>query len=245
MHVDQVMDRLREATTEAEAAMIMRLREDNEGSASASADQELDIAVDPLWSLLRRRLDDWKVFTRAGLDFLEHDLEAPPEVDLDTLRTKAARAQEISERLFGTEGLSFVQQPYTEQAQLMANVLGLIDADKLGEEIIELTGPELLSMLRRCQLRYESMIQARAIRLGGSAADLRVLRGRLRRLIVRYAGAVITLLDESEPETLQVVEAALLPMLTIRAVATREVAESEVAAEIVAAVDDANAASST
>lgn len=85
-------------------------------------------------------------------------------------------------------------------------------------------------MLRRCQVRYEAMVQARAVRLGGASANLRVFWMRLRQLIVRYAGAVITMLDESKPETLEVVEAALLPMLTIRAVQTRAVTH-EVEAE--------------
>ncbi|PRP95508.1 hypothetical protein ENSA5_38610 [Enhygromyxa salina] len=218
-HVDKVKGLMRDTSDDAEDAMIVRLREDNEGS--ASADQTLDIAVDPLWSLIRRRLDDWGVYMREGLNFVEDDPDAPPEVDIEELRDKATRARKISERLFGVGRLNFIQRPYAEQAQLMANVLGLIDTDKLEEDIIELTGPELLPMLRRCQVRYEGMVQARAMRIDGSAADLRTLRGRLRRLIVRYAGAVITMLDESEPETLDVVETALMPMLTIRPVPAR------------------------
>lgn len=228
-HVEQVKDLLHDASEEAEDAMIVRLREDNEGG--ANADQTLDIAVDPLWSLLRRRLADWGVYVREGLDFLEDDPEAPPDVDIEELRDKATRARKISERLFGNGGLTFVQRPYPEQAQLMANVLGLIDTDKLEEEIVELTGPELLPMLRHCQIRYEHMVQARAMRLNGSAADLRTLRARLRRLIIRYAGAVITMLDESEPESLDVVESALLPMLTIRPVTPR-VSAAEVEVEV-------------
>jgi hypothetical protein len=213
-HVESLVKQLDKTATQAELAMIVRLREDNEGD--GPADLALDNVVDPLWSLLRQRLGGWAVYARGGLDFLEHADDLPLELDIETLRDKTARASEISERLFGRDGLRFVQRPYAEQAQHMANVLGLIDTDELGEELIELTGPELLPMLRHCQARYERMVQARSVRDIGSAADLRTLRDRLRRLVIRYAGAVITMLDESAPETRDIVEAALMPMLTIR-----------------------------
>ena len=113
--------------------------------------------------------------------------------------------------------MKFTHRPYVEQAQLMDNVLGLIDTDGLADEIVELTGPELLPILRLCQVRYERMVQGRAMRENDPIPDFRLQRSRLRRLIVRYAGAVMTMLDEDKPETLELVTDALMPMLTIRA----------------------------
>ena len=42
------------------------------------------------------------------------------------------------------------------------------------------------------------------------------MRSQLRRYIIRYAGAVTTMLDDTKPETLDMVEHALKPMLTMR-----------------------------
>jgi hypothetical protein len=204
---------LSNTAVEAETAMIVRLREDNQGA--ATSDLAFDHAVDTLWSLLRDRLSGWIVYGRSALDYLDADVNTPAEVDIAKLRSKATRAEQIGERLFGSEGLKFLVRPYVEQSQLMANVLGLIDADNLEADLLELTGPELLPLLRHCQTRYEAMVQARAMREAGSGTDLRVLRGQLRRFISRYAGAVISMLDESAPETLSVVETALMPMITI------------------------------
>jgi hypothetical protein len=198
---------------EAEAAMIVRLREDNQGA--ATSDSAFDHTVGMLWSLLRDRLSGWAVYGRPALEFLDADVNAPIEVDIVKLRSLAKRAQEIGERLFGGEALLFLMRPYVEQSQLMANLLGLIDADELEGDLLALTGPELLPLLRHCQVRYEAMVHARAMNEAGSSTDLRVLRGQLRRFISRYAGAVINMLDESAPETLNVVETALMPLLTI------------------------------
>jgi hypothetical protein len=228
---------LKNTTAEAEAAMIIRLREDNQGA--ATTDILFDGTVDSLWSLLRDRLAGWTVYGRSALDFLDEDPSAPIEVDITKLRGKAARAEDIGARLFGIEGLKFLLRPFIEQSQLMANVLGLIDADKLEADVLELTGPELLPLLRHCQRRYEAMVQSRAMREGGSSTDLRLHRTNLRRYIARYATAVLNMLDETDPEhTLEIVETALMPMLTIAPVIASSPAELAAPEPVAEAVVD-------
>jgi hypothetical protein len=88
-------DPFQSTTAEAEAAMIIRLREDNQGA--ATTDILFDGTVDSLWSLLRDRLAGWTVYGRSALDFLDQDPSAPSRS-----RGRAARVvfspREASER---------------------------------------------------------------------------------------------------------------------------------------------------
>ena len=79
------------------------------------------------------------------------------------------------------------------------------------------------------------MVNALSIRELGSAADLRGMRAQLRRYITRYAGAVVTMLDDNVPETLDIVESALKPLLTMRA--SRSSTAPETADEVPAEPD--------
>jgi hypothetical protein len=52
-------------------------------------------------------------------------------------------------------------------------------------------------------------------------------RSKLRRMISAYNTAVLTMLDEQEPETLDVVVAALRPMVRIREILSQRAGQSE------------------
>jgi hypothetical protein len=197
---------------ESEAAMVVRLRESNE--ASLTADLDLDNALDGLWSLLRDRMVGWARFERAGLDALLDDDELA--VDFEAVRAKATRARELAGQLFGEGSLDMLSRTYPEQSQLMANLLGLIKTDELEDELLELGGEELLPIIQRCQTLYEAMVDRRSGKDTTSRADLRSLRAKLQRKIVRYNTLVLTLLDEAKPETQQLIEDALQPMITLR-----------------------------
>lgn len=215
MQVVQLASLLDHVLANAEDALVVRLRESNEGS--SSADVEFDHAVDGLWSLLRARVLGWVAYKHDGLAFLTDSQELENQgIDYDDLRERGLRGKQLGERLFGDDGLKMLQLKLSDQARAMATVHGLIEADELEKLVLELGGDELLPILRVCQARYEAMVQARALGEASSAADLRQLRGRLRRVIARYNGAVITMLDDSAPETLELVEAALEPMITVR-----------------------------
>jgi hypothetical protein len=198
---------MRECVDESEAAMVIRLREDNE--ASVSADLELDNALDGLWALLRDRLRGWARYERPGLNVLIDDDKLL--VDFEAVRAKATRARELSVQLFGEGALDMLNRSYPEQSQLMANLLGLIASDDLEDELLDLAGEELLPIIARCQQLYEAMVDRRSGKDTTTRADLRTLRFKLQRRIVRYNALVLTMLDESKPETRDLVEAALQP----------------------------------
>lgn len=204
---------MRAAAAEAEAAMVIRLRETNEGRLIAAL--QLDNAVDGLWSLCRERTNGWQRYDRPGLDFLVDDDEL--EVDFEAVRETAARAAELSTKIFGEGAMEMLSKPYPEQSQLMANVLGLIDTDGFSKDLLEITGDELLPIIRRCQAQYEAMVDSRSSLEPASRADLRAHRARLQRYIVRYSTLVLTLMSEDKPATRELVETALEPMITLRA----------------------------
>lgn len=197
---------------EAEAAMVVRLRESNE--AGLTADLNLDNAVDGLWALLRERLRGWNRYERPGLDALLHDKALT--IDFEEVRSKAARANELATRLFGEGTRDMLSRQWPEQSQLMANVLRLVETDKLGDGLLELGGEELLPILVHCQTLYAAMVDRRTSQTTGSQADLRGLRAKLQRAIVRHNGLVMTLMTPSKPETRDMVEHALEPMITLR-----------------------------
>ena len=205
-YVDGARAKMVESASEAEAAMIAKLRA--RGTDSLVADLALDAAVDELWTLLHQRIHGWTLFERASLDFL---LDA--DLNFEQARAKAKRASALSERLFGEGDLAMLGRNYTEQAQLMRHLLGRIETEGLAADIDALAGPELLPMLRASQSEYEAMIIRRDTQAPAPGSDLRALRTRLRRRVLTYAALVLTMLDESQPKLEQLVADALEPMI--------------------------------
>lgn len=72
-----------------------------------------------------------------------------------------------------------------------------------------------------CQARYEAMVKARMSRADRKTVHFGLLGGKLRRLLARYVNAVLTLLDEDEPESLSLVLAALHPIEVLRTQSSR------------------------
>lgn len=177
--------------------------------------QLFDRALDVLWYAFEYRLGSYEIYAHEGLDLLPAPLEE--QVKLEQLRSRAARAAELHARLFGDGGVEFVRRPYFEQAESMATVLRLIDEDELGEELEELVGPELLRLLRACQIHYEDLLDARFARQRGVSENLRVHGNRLRRLLHRYRNALVGWVDEDDPASVEIAWVALQPLLTLRA----------------------------
>lgn len=96
----------------------------------------------------------------------------------------------------------------------------MIDKEDLAPEIDALTGPETLILLRTCQPHYESMVEARLTRDGRKSDDLGRVRGKVLRAVARYTNAVLSMLDERKPETLELVLTALRPLEALRAATT-------------------------
>lgn len=220
--IDRIAGKLEQLVSEGETMLTTRRRE------SAPTDHSLEMLLDPLadslWSTLRTRLDGWGVFEHRGMTGVlqGHGKRSAIAVALARARKQAVHARELSSRLFGAEGLAFIRLPYPAQARSMASILRLIEEDGLAPAIDELAGPELMVALVACQAQYEAMVKARMSRTDRKSGHFGVLAGKLRRLLARYVNAVLTLLDEDEPESLDLVLAALQPIEFHRAQMSRE-----------------------
>ena len=184
-----------------------------------AAEVSFDGCTDGLWGVLRNRLEALSGFEHDGLARVAegHGKRSPVALAVAAAKDKAARARKLSTKLFGTDGLAFTRTQYPEQAQAMASILRVIDKEDLAAEIDALTGPETLILLRACQPHYESMVEARLTRDGRKSDDLGRVRGKVMRAVARYTNAVLTMLDERKPETLELVLTALRPLEALRA----------------------------
>jgi len=219
--VDRIADKLDRLVSEGETMLTTRRRESI--PMDLSLEVLFDALADSLWSTLRTRLDGWGVFEHRGMAGMlqAHGKRSATAVALARARKQAERAREVSGRLFGAEGLAFIRLPYPAQARSMASILRLIEEDSLAPVIDELAGPELMVALVACQVQYEAMVKTRMSRTERKSGHFGVLVGKLRRLLARYVNAVLTLLDEDEPESLEVVLGALQPIEVHRAQLSR------------------------
>lgn len=238
--IDRIADKLEQVVSDGEVMLTMRRRE--AAPTDHFSEVLLDALTDSLWSTLRTRLDGWSVFEhRAMAGVLQaHAKRSATGVALALARKKAERARDVSGRLFGAEGLAFIRLPYPAQARSMASILRLIEEDGLTPAIDELAGPELMVGLIACQAQYEAMVTARMSRSDRKSGHFGVLGGKLRRLLARYVNAVLTLLDEDEPESLAVVLTALQPIAVFRAQGSRGASRPEAVVVEPTADDEAN-----
>jgi hypothetical protein len=229
--LDRIADKLALLVAEGEAMLTARRRESV--PTDHSFELWLDALADSLWSLLRNRLDGWGAFERRAMASLlqAHAKRSAIAIALSLACKKAERARALSTRLFGAEGLAFIRLPYPAQARSMASLLRLIEEDRLASDIDELAGPEVMIALVACQGQYEAMVKDRMSRAERRSAHFGILGGKLRRLLARYVNAVLTLLDEDDPESLDVVVTALQPIEVLRTQLGRGVSRSQAEAE--------------
>jgi hypothetical protein len=175
---------------------------------------ELDEFVDSLWIDLHARLESWATFEHPGLRVLAST--GPATVDYGRYIDRAEQAREIMQRLFGAGGTSFVARGYREQAAAMGRILAAIDKYELADKIRTLVGPDLLPILRDAQARYTEMVRARGDREQNLGISLRTLAAQMRWRINLYVVHVLSLLDRSKPQTLDVVRNALQPIVEFR-----------------------------
>ena len=110
------------------------------------------------------------------------------------MRERAAQALELGRKLFGDGSLEMLGKPFPQQSQWMANLMRLIEEDQHGPAMLDLCGDELLPILQRCQVEYAAMVDCRSGAESGSRTDLRSLRVKLGRSIVRYSTLTLTLI---------------------------------------------------
>ncbi|MEX1366312.1 MAG: hypothetical protein AB1Z98_24520 [Nannocystaceae bacterium] len=215
--IDRTATALDQMIAEVEDGLTIRRRES--APTDPSDDLALDGSADALWAVVRNGLEALASFDHPGLEVVlaKHGKRSAVATAVHRGQQLAARARALSGRLLGTEGLAFTQRSYPEQAESMGEILRLIDQDGLADELDALLGPHLLVALRACQAEYEAMVEIRLSRDDRKSTDLARLRGRLQRAISRYCSAVLTLLDEDQPDTLTQVLTVLRPIDVYRA----------------------------
>jgi hypothetical protein len=241
--VDRIAGKLDGLVSEGEAMLTIRRRESI--PLDHSFEVLLDALADSLWSTLRTRLDGWSVYEHRAMASVQHAYgkRSAVAVALARARSQAARAREVSGHLFGAQGLAFIRLPYPAQARSMASLLRLIHEDGLAPAIDELAGREMMVALTACQAQYEAMVRTRMSRTDRRSGHFGVLIAKLRRLLARYVNAVLTLLDEDEPESLELVLAVLRPIEVHRAQLGREASRAGASVVEPKEDDEANEAS--
>lgn len=172
-----------------------------------------DNAVDRFWVALRRQCSLYMIYAHEGLDMLSDEEQA--QIDLADKREKAELARELDKHLFGIDGLKFLGKPWNEQVVLMGSRLAFIAASDKVSAFEAVIGPDLLNTLNVLQGRYEAMVRDRSSR-DDEGANIKALRHTLQRHISLYASAVLSLLDDDEPDSIEMVLDALRPMVNAR-----------------------------
>lgn len=226
-HVLRTRERLRAVVLEGREALTIRLRE--RPPAYTKDEVALDTAADALWATLRSRLEAWRAFEHAALGATKGAASRRNRTAtmLAGAAKKAERARCLLERIYGPRGLAFLQTSYFEQCEAMSALLRLIEEDDLTADLTELAGEEWMVALTLVQGRYEAMVQKRMGRSRGNSGDLNRLRLRLHRSILRYNTAILTMLDEDDPESLEIVTEALRPLAIVRDRKRKRVRSSE------------------
>src|SRR5690554_519607 len=172
-----------------------------------------DFAYDRFWNAAEHQCDCHINYRHEGLDMLSD--EQKQQMGFEHKRELAEHAAELHQHLF-SDGRSFLGKPFPQQVALTGSRLEFIKTAPNSAAYIEIIGKGLFTTLQVMQAGYEDMVRSRAAR-SDTSADLRVLRLHLARLITRYNGAVITtMLDDEEPETWELVQTILRPMITSR-----------------------------
>lgn len=190
--VKKAHKKLIQVAKEARTAWAERQRETNQFSEQDR--RLLDQEADNSWSGLRHRL--------LGYTLL------PPDSF-----SKSQRASELLLKLFGSSGLSFLNEPYPVQSATMLTMLERIELDRLDKEIDALCGPEFMQHLRSVIPRYQKMAQSFLQPTQGSTVDLREHMRALSSAMFNYTTKIIAMLeDDDDQEMIVVIQTALAPM---------------------------------
>lgn len=208
-YVEKDTKKLELAIENAEAQFAER----HDAGADLGLERSFDVLVDRIWVALRSRLQFWLNYDHEGIELFSDDER--DELELAEARELAVVAAELLARVFG-EGVEFLRLPYPRQAAEMASRLRYIETHGYGAVFEELVGARPAAFVKVCQRRYEAMVEQRDARPDGVTINLRLLRDDVKRAIERYANAVLTLIDDDDPEQSQAVLAALHPLIAVR-----------------------------
>jgi hypothetical protein len=209
-HVEKAAKRMLETASEIKQVLITRLEL---AGINLRAEMSFDNACDRFWVSVRHRFLYWMNYDHEGLDLLNEDEQG--KIELDDKLEKAELARELDKHLFGIDGLKFLGKPFNQQVALMASRLSFVAANDKFSDYEEVIGPDLLNTLNVLQGRYERMVHDRSSR-DDDGAGLRELRHTLQRRIALYTNAMLTMIDEEDPDSVELVLAALRPMINAR-----------------------------
>lgn len=216
--VQTAIDKLTQEVQDTEAALTVRHRELDPGD--PVLDTRLDAAIDNTWTAFRDRIQSWLAFETLDQVLNDRNTEGVPQ-EIITGAERAERARRLLNRLFLSEGLTFLRQSYTAQVERMGAILRVIEEDGLADDIDDLAGFEVLPTLTFLQTQYQAMVEERLLRDNRLTHDLGQVRGRLQRAIGRYSTSVLSMLDEDQPSSLELVVNTLRPIETFRAAQSR------------------------
>lgn len=220
-HVEKAGKRMLNTANEIKQVLITRVEL---AGLNLGMQVSFDGVCDRFWVATRQLFLYWMNYLHEGLDLLSDDEQ--DKINLDDKREKAELARELDKHLFGIDGLSFLRKPFNQQVALMASRLSFIAASEKFSGYEEVIGADLLNTLNVLQGRYEAMVRGRSS-YEDEGGNLRLLRHTLQRHISLYAGAVLTMLDEDDPKSIEIVFAALRPMVNVRVRRGRPEVENE------------------
>ena len=186
--VKKARKKLAQVTDAARAAFNQRKQQ--LGKVSDASVQLLDQEADWSWAALRMRLQAYALLPAARYPL-------------------APRAAELVTVLFGAEGLEFLKFPYPEQLASMGSLLERITDEGLAKEIDALAGKEFLAQARDVQPRYDAMVKLMLQRDESTGESLLDHVHAMQSAIVTYANKVTALVDDDEPETVEMARKAL------------------------------------
>jgi len=100
--------------------------------------------------------------------------------------------------------------------ELFTALVRLLQQDELVSGLEELVGPQLVRAIIDVQPMYEKMVADRLADPDDELASLSEIQRQLRKRIADYSTQVLAMVDEDEPESLDIVVTALRPIVTLR-----------------------------
>ena len=209
LQVEKTAKKMYEAASELKQVFITRVEL---AGINMRMRTQFDTVSDRFWFVTRQQVLHWANYAHEGMDMLSDEEKA--KIDHADKLEKAEVARELDKHLF-SDGLKFLAKPFNQQVTLMASRLSFIAASNKFSAYQEVIGADLLNTLNVLQGRYETMVRERNMQ-EDEGAEVKRLRHKLQRRITLYANAVLAMLDEDDPASIDVVLDALRPMVNIR-----------------------------
>ena len=204
-----VLDEVIETSTQ---AFVDRYREF--GPTVAAEDNEDDGLADALLFVHRDRLENWQTFDRPAMHRLA-STQTPDGFDYAARIDKARVAKRVATLLFG-QGMDLTRLPFPEQAEHMRRITRMIEQEGLADALAELVGEDFTAALADASLRYQAMIERRAMRERGASINMREVNVALQQAIQDYMISLLSMIRDDDPDNVAAIRTALRPVDALR-----------------------------